>query len=326
MEDTGTQTTESASAASSETTLGNASAALAAADSSPATTQTPVETPAAAITPSADGTPVSTEATGEPPKWRWQDILANARETTAKETADRVKQEVEQQYAGLKDLAGLSADERAGLVVWNRALRGDAQAQAHVAQANPQLAVSLGWTKAPTADPEPEADLQAQDGTLVYSAKQQKSWQDWNKRQLTKELTDQFSERLRPFETVAKTFQEREQHAAAWTTVSQTLAEFRNADPAFKTHEADIKAQIAQDSRLAQLADADPKAALEIAWGRVWKSKVLPSQQKSSEATVLANLQQRAVSGTLNPASATPTTPANTIGNARAALLAAGGE
>src|SRR5688572_19183930 len=121
MSDTATQTTPSTPSASG-TTLGDASAALALADASTAAPEsaTPAESAApAATTPAATETPVQDPASAqaeetkkEPPTWRWQDILENTRKTVAEETAARVKQEVEAQYAGLKDFASIDANER----------------------------------------------------------------------------------------------------------------------------------------------------------------------------------------------------------------------
>lgn len=311
----------------------SASAAIAAADSSLATPEVQPSatdsTPVEAITPPAVEASipesVSEKPKGEPPAWRWQDILENTRKSTREEAEARVRQEVESQYQWAKDVAD---HERDGLLTWRAAMNGDPQAVAHI-KANPQ---ALAWlkglvTEPPQAapDPMPDPDLQSQDGTLVYSATQMKALREWDQRQLTSTLTKSFDERLKPFEGVAKTFQQREAHAKAFTEVGSVLAEFR-ADPDFKTHEADVKAELAKDSRLAELADRDVKAALEIAYARVWKAKVLPGQQKKAEGETLAQLQQRAVAGTLNPANAAPTTPSSTLGNARAALLAAGGD
>jgi hypothetical protein len=297
----------------------DALSAAPAATASPAVTPTiespAAETPApAATTQAAAATetpvPVTTETTeapppaGEPPKWRWQDILANARETATKEAEARIRQDVERQYDGLKDFAQIDATERAGLLVWQRALSGDPQALARI-KASPEAMQAIQRLVAQEApDTEPEPDLQAPDGTLVYSAAKQREWREWNNRQ----LEQRFDARLKPLQTVAETFQQRESQARAFTEVGSILTEFR-ADPDFKANEADVKAEIGKDARLTALADRDPKAALEIAFARVYRAKVLPAKQKTSEADVLANLQQRAVAGTVNPSAATSSTP-----------------
>jgi hypothetical protein len=319
------------------TTLGDARAALALADSSSAAPATTTEAPssstaAATVQPEAtDPAQESgqTKAKGEPPAWRWQDLLENARKTSAEEAAARVRQEVEQQYAGLSDFAQLGPTERAGLALWHRALNGDPAARAEVAsraQANPQLAQALqgliAQPQAPAANAEPEPDLQAPDGTLVFSAPQLKKWQQWNHQQ----ITSQFQKELQPLQAVAQSFQQGQAASAYTTTVASVIASMTAADPVFAEHKADVSKALTADPRLMTLAlgdeqtKADPAMALEIAWNRVYRSKVLPATQKQSEAQVLTTLQQRAVAATTNPATATSATPRSTLGDARASL------
>ncbi len=221
------------------------------------------------------------------------------------------------------------------VATWARAFQADpVNAILHAIQtaeaANPQHAQALRSHFArqlgaqrrapePVADPEPEPDLQSADGTLVYSAPAQKVWREWNNRQMQTAFTKQLKEELQPLQTVAQTFKQREQQAQAFSEVSGVLTEFR-ADPDFKANEADIKAQLAKDPRLAALADSDPKTALELAFARVRLTKLVPEQLKQSEGKTLAHLQQRAVAATQNPATASTTTPKQTLGNARAAL------
>lgn len=344
MEDTTTATstpsapaasTPASTPASSSPTISapvSAREALAQADASSATTASPdpaVATPAAAIAqPAATTTPIDSASTTppEPPKWRWQDILENARKKTAEETEARIRQEVGSTSG---EFANLSPDERAGLVTWQRALSGDPHARAHIAQVaktNPDVAALLQGlvgqpATQPSADPMPEADYQTQDGTPVYSAQRQQLKDEWMERQLTAKLSKSFDEKLQPFAHVAQTFQQREQQAQAWTEVGHVLAEFR-ADPDFKAHEAAVKTHLANDRRLAELADRDPQQALEIAYSRVYRDVIAPAKAKAAEGNTLANLKQRAVAGTTNPAAANPTVPATTLGNARAALEA----
>jgi hypothetical protein len=314
------------------TTIGNAEAALALADSSSAdtqTTQTPsVESTAAAtVQPDGQETPAATETPtpGEPPKWRWQDILANARETSAKEAETRARQELEQQYGWAKDVA---EHERQGLLTWRAAMNGDPQALAHL-KANPQVVTWLKGLMEPAQtapDPEPEPDLQTADGTPVYSAMRQREWREWNNRQLTGTFEQKLQKALQPLQTVAHTFQSRESEAAYNTTVSGVIAKMEAADPTFKTHRKDVADLIMNDPKLRTMAlgdgqqSADPETALEIAWSRVYRAKVLPGQQQQSEAQVISTLQQRAVAATTNPASATSATPKSMLGDARAAL------
>jgi hypothetical protein len=328
------------------TTVGDARASLALADSSPVTPESTADASApsqAAATVQPDATPETPESgttkpKGEPPAWRWQDILENTRTTVAKETEERIRKEVEAQYAGFGDLTSLNADQRAGLVVWQRAIDGDPAARARVAQAaqtNPQLAQALKSLIAseasaqPDAEPQPDYELPIRnaDGQVVgyepmYSAKQQAKRDAWREQQWNATL----DKRLGPLQQVAQTFQQREAEAAYATTLSSVVASMTAADPVFAEHKADVSKALQEDARLMTLAlgddrtAPDPAMALEIAWGRVYRTKVLPAKQSQAEAQVVASLQQRAVAGTTNPATATSATPTSMLGNARAAL------
>jgi hypothetical protein len=308
----------------------DALSAAPAATASPAVTPT-IESPAAetsapaATTQAAAETETPVPATttapetppaGEPPKWRWQDILANARDTAAKEAEARIRQEVEQQYTGLKDFAQIDASERAGLLVWQRALSGDPQALARI-KANPdavQAIQRLFVAEQQAQDTEPEPDLQAPDGTLVYSAAKQREWRECNNRQLEKK----FSEQLQPLQRMSQTFEQRERQDAYNNTTASAVARLTASEPDFKEHKRDVWELINSDRVLSKMAigdparpdiEPDPATAIEIAWGRVYRTKVLPAKQKTSEADVVANLQQRAVAGTVNPSAATSSTP-----------------
>jgi hypothetical protein len=313
--------------------------ALESASSTPVAEASPASTPEAAPIATEPSAPAATtqavaetqtpesadtsqqDAKKEPPQWRWQDILENARTKAAEEAAARVRQEVEQQYAGLKDFANITPDERAGLLVWQRALSGDPIARQHIAQAakaDPHLARALQGLVAQeqaAADAEPEPDVEVpirdQHGNVVgyepmYSAKQQAKRDAWRERQ----LESKFQQQLQPFQNIAQTFQQREALAGYQTNVGTVIARMEAADPIFKEHKKDIWTALEADPKLLKMAlEADPELALETAWGRVYRSKVLPAQKRDSEAQVLANLQQRAVASTVNPQSPSTATP-----------------
>jgi len=303
--------------------------ALALAESSPATPETPAApTPTAAVTPSgetpavdASSTPVDDPRSPTIPRARFDEV--NTRMSKAEAELKSLE--------WAKDLATLPEGDRHNLLTWHRTLNGDpATAIEQVLSAfaaDPQYAPLLrshaarvlgsarATSEAPADDPEPEADLQTPDGALVYSAPQQKKRDDWLARRITAELTTQFERRLGPVQEVISAHQESKAHA----DVASVLTELRG-DPDFKAHEADIKATLQHDAKLWALADRDPRLALELAYARVYRTKVLPTRDEKTKADVLANLQQRAVAGTTNPGAATTSTPPNTLGNAREAL------
>jgi hypothetical protein len=257
---------------------------------------------------------------GEPPAWRWQDILENTRKSVAEETAARVKQEVEQQYADLRDFQGLDATQREGLKVWNRALSGDPAAMAHVQQAaksNPALAQALrafvGPDQTPAqADPEPEPDaaIQLADGRQVpvYTAEGQRLRDAWLRRQLGPELKSQMAEEFKPLAGAAEHFRQLQQQAqlreasTQWATnVLAPLSEL----PHFTEFKPELGKALAALPETA--TDVEMQRALYQTYTRLHTAK-LDELTKTGEATALASIHKRAIAGTANPAtpSATP--------------------
>jgi hypothetical protein len=180
------------------------------------------------------------------------------------------------------------------------------------------LAGQRGRVAEAATDLEPEPDLQAPDGTLVYSAPRQREWRDWNNRQLTK----QFEQKLQPLQHVAQTFEMQSRTASYSTSTQRAIAALKAEHPDFEKHMPAVGAAIQADPVLQDLALSEQSAAfaLRAAWDRVRLSTVVPAQLKTSEATALANAQQRAAAATPNPAAASTTTPKPTVGDARAAL------
>jgi hypothetical protein len=303
-------------------------AALASVEASPASTpaadaQTSA-TPAATATTSPEGTEAAqvepgTDGTGKkgvrlpdgtyaPPEARWPDILENQRAKAAEESAKKTREEVEAQYAGLKDFSTLDAQERAGLLVWHKAMAGDAQSRAMVAQVQPQLAQSLGWVKATAEEPEPQFMVDIGEGRAAFDPDLFAKWREWNDRRLTTAIRQEVGKDLGPVREVISAHNEAKAHA----TVATVLTEMR-ADPDFKAHEKDVVKTLQGDPWLWNLADSDPGRALKIAYADVYRNVVVPAREKASsesaEAKVLTNLQSRAVAGTTNPASAATATP-----------------
>ena len=277
-------------------------------EQSVSTTATTSDQPATESEQAQDEASATPEAPGEPPKWRWQDILSNARDTTAQETEDRVRQE----YAWAKDLMETPENERQNLVAWYRSLNTDPLAAlsslSEAVQSDPSLRERLEQHRAQAApavaEPEPEPDLQNSDGTLVYSAPQLKSWQQWNQKQLLADM----EQRLAPLQRAATQAESVRLETSALNEANAAINSFRE-DADFMKHTADIKTLIEQDARLAALADRDPKAALDVAWTRVYREKVLPNKLKQTEAEVLTKLQQKAQAGSVNPSAPNAATP-----------------
>lgn len=274
-------------------------------DSPAPATAAPEPTPTA---PATDPSATPVKPAGEPPTWRWQDILANTRKTVAEETEARIRGE----YAWLPPIP---ADRREAAK--------DALAFADWMDRDPQAALKWLTSRVAPATPEapPEPDLQTADGTPVYSAVQAEKREAWFRAQQEQAIRRQMADALQPLQGVVQAHQ----IAHAQATVAQALA-VRRQDPDFVAHEAEVKQALQADAALWALADRDPALALEIAYGRVFQTTIRPGLQAKAEAEALKTLQQRAVAGTTNPATPGAPAPASTLGNARAALRAAGVE
>lgn len=148
--------------------------------------------------------------------------------------------------------------------------------------------------QAPTEDPEPQADRQAEDGTLLYSAAQQAKWAEWRERR----LLAQIDQKLQPMQ------QDREQRMLAEKTAQlqrdadaqadELLTELRTS-PGFKDHEKEMKAAMM----------ADPRLTVEAAYRRI----VVPKLSQIERSTVLADQHSKVHAGTASPTKATTTAP-----------------
>jgi len=294
------------------------------AEASPTPDPAPESTPVAASQPpdaaesSPETPPAATVAPGPVPYDRFAEVTRQK-----KQLAEKLKQ--------FDTLEGLSPSEVAAVANWTKQLRSNPAAayrelQQTLLAIDPTVAAQMlpKPAEAPKADadPMPDADLQAEDGTLVYSAVQMRKVQEWQARQLKQQMLSEFQQQIKPLEQVAETVRSERAQAQAWTEVSTLLSEFR-ADPKFTAHETDIRQMLLDDQRLAALADADPRMAVELAYGRVYREKIAPMQVAQTQQQVVNDLRQRAAANTANPSQPRASVPASTIGDARAALALA---
>jgi len=310
--------------------------ASAAADASPASTPEPATTPAAPVEgdtaaatiaqpaaeiPAPDSATTEEKPKGEPPAWRWQDILANTRETVAKETAERVRQEIEAQYAEVQDFRSMTSEERAGLKLWQQAMSGDPAAQAHirtVAQSNPALAQTLrgfvgAEAQAQAAEPEPlpDAAIQLADGTQVpvYTADGQRKREAWLRNQLAPELETRLMEKFKPLASTAEKLQaierdnELRQQNTQWA--AQVIAPLSKL-PYFDELKPELGKAL---TALPATATGDEmQAAVYSAYTTFLTAKTSALTEQGTTKAVAA-ITQRAVAGTTNPTTASTATP-----------------
>lgn len=147
---------------------------------------------------------------------------------------------------------------------------------------------SAATDPAALAEEEPQPDLQLQDGTLVYSAAQQKRREAW----LLKDVDSRIASQLQPLQTSAKSATEyvarqelRNLEERAWADGKAEI-DALSTQPHFNDHKADI------------LAEMQKGASLKEAWASVFVSKVVPKLAKGQAATV----QQKLDAASVNPA------------------------
>lgn len=164
-----------------------------------------------------------------------------------------------------------------------------AHAQAVRSAAARWLGAGRGQQQA-AAEPMPEPDLQAQDGTLVYSAAQGQKLREWDRRQ----LMAQVSQQMQPLQQFAAKQQadamraEIKANADSWA--QSTYAQWKQ-----KPHFEDHKQQIAQ------LMQANPQMGVADAYAEVLVTQVLPKLSATERSSVVAAMQSKAAAGTMDP-------------------------
>jgi hypothetical protein len=222
-----------------------------------------------------------------------------------KETEDAIRKE----YAAVQPFIGMSAEERAGLMVWNAALRGDPQALAQVAQVNPQLASALSGQSVPAQpeqEPRPDAAIQLADGSTlpVYTPEGQARREAWLRQQIEASLTQKFqpvlstAEKFRQAEQAAQQQAQTQQWASSVLAPVQRLPMFDEFKPAILKAITDLPQDFA--GKLEDVVYAAYSTAL---------TAKLAGTAKEAETKALASITQRAVSSTGNPNAASATHP-----------------
>ena len=271
------------------------------------TTSTPANEPAAAtVQPPGE---IKTEgAKGEPPRERWDTILANAR-TKAREDAIAENRDALEIVQRLKtDFTGTMAqllEEGAGDPRFAEQLTSRA------------AAILSARNKAAKADtePEPDAVMRYEDGTTepTFSPAQLRKWNEWRERQIESKLLQKFQ----PLQQLQERFQQHEQLTQEAQKIA-AITERRGAQwkgmPLFEDHKSAILA------RQQELYDAskdqpgfDPTNApwelLQQAYSEIVSTQALPKlQTQQTEALVAAAARKRAGSAS-DPAASAPAQP-----------------
>lgn len=320
-------------------TLNDASAALAFADSSfadPAadaaptdSSPAPASTEPAATEPAAE--PVTAQAT---PEKKHEPFVPYERFNEVNES----KKLLETQLKDLEWAATLSPQDRQHLFDIRQALATNpaefiAQAWQHL-ENDPKHAPALKSQAArllasrqqaqqPAAEPEPEFMVDLGDGRIQFDPRGLAQWKDWTTKQIAATLETQFAQKFQPLTTTAEKLAQLEQQAQLQQQSQQWAASVTKPLeklPYFEEFKPELGKAL--NALPATATDAEMQAAIYETYTRLHTAK-LDTLTKQGQANAMAQLQQRAVSGTGNSASATTATPPSTLGDARAALEAA---
>lgn len=230
--------------------------------------------------PGTDGKPVDAN---EPPKERWDTILANQRKLAAEEAL--------KPYAWAKDM---KAEEVSAAISLVTALKRDKVAFWH------ELGDMIGTAKSETKDEAfPAADLISGDGVKAHS--------DENLHKILgifkKQLMTQFQGELRPlveFRDGELSTRQMAEHANnAKSLAGRALASAR-ALPHFKENEAAVVEKLqAMDPALRK--EVGPIAAMYMAFESVKAEKVYPTLQSEAEKRVRADYDKKAAASGIHP-------------------------
>lgn len=274
-------------------------------------------------------------------------------DTALKNARDKTRAEVEAQYQRFKPLVALQEHELANAMRWAQTFSQDAPVAMEQAlsafAADPRTQQALmsyaarllnqqrgrAMGDATDLEPEPDYDLPIRDaqGNQVgvepmYSAKRQHEREAWLHRQWMKQVQGEIA----PLKNVAETLGQRERLTSYKTTAAEAIARLKTSNPDFETHAKDVAELINSDPKLTRIAVGDPEhpdiapdpeTALEIAWARVLRQKVLPNISNKERSAVLASIQQKTTAGSINPSLATTARPTAPTGKFTPELVAA---
>jgi hypothetical protein len=278
-----------------------------AADASPASDPGSVDSSTSAATattvPSSDAPPdISTDpaSAGPIPFDRHKAALENARTKARDEALTEWRQQhgwaeqiPREQLENWSQTAQQMASDPVGFLQ-----RFQAELQNHPTY-GPQLrshaARTLGSRQAAQQDDiEPQADLQTEDGTPVYSAKRQAEREAWRERQWEKK----FSERLAPLQETHEQMQEvrhRELIDRASDQFAKQKIESVKALPHYDTYKAEIR------EKFAAMPQPQHAAEYEAMLYRAYLSVVVPKLSQTERSKVLAEMQTKGSASTASP-------------------------
>ena len=268
--------------------------------SEPSGTPEPVPAPVAA-TEQPQTTERPDAAKGEPPREKWDNILANARTKARDEALAEHRDHLEIVAELKRDFPGTLArllEEGGNDPRFSEAITAKAAA---LLNAKKQSA---------KANAEPEPDLQTADGALVYSADQLRQWHKWNQVQQTHQLTEQF----KPLQELQHRFEQAQQRTRDEQQAGQ-IAEKRGASwktmPFFADHKQAIlgrQQELYTEAQGAQGFDPvnGPWELLQRAYAEVVSTQAIPKQHLQQTEQLVASAARKRAGSSSDPAAAAP--------------------
>lgn len=243
-----------------------------------------VPTPEVAIplpsAPEADPSSDATPTAGPIPFDRHKAALDNARTKAIESTVQQVK---ESYGAGIDFQTRFDADPVGTFAqVFDGLMQHPTFGPAVLSHAAKALSARRGQA---ALDQEPQPDLQAADGTLLYSAEQLAKREAWTHRRLQAEM----ARALTPFQQREQALQQQqamEEAKAAATQRMGTLYQSFAVQPHFTANKPAIVARF--KALRAEQPHLDLGSALGLAYAEVVQSQVLPQQVASQQQQVQA--------------------------------------
>jgi hypothetical protein len=276
---------------------------------------TPAATPADATAPPAvpalaDG---STPAAGEPPKERWDAILANARTKAAQDAtaqfeaqygwAKQIPQQEIQQIQQIGRHFSPGGNPIEGLQSLIAEIRKDPQ---YDAQLKSLAAKALAQGRQPAAPATPQmVQVQLEDGLIVTLPRNPDEWLAHQQQQWEQSLEKRLQPLQKTHEQLQAERQAIQQQQAVTQFVSTTYADVQTW-PGMDAPES--KAAVAQELAQAKVDPNDPRE-VRMALDAAWRKVVAPTLGQKAEAKLLASLKTKATAGAVNPSGAAAASP-----------------
>lgn len=261
----------------------------------------PAITPAPATVAPPDPAPAETPpppSPGEPPQERWPDILQNAR---SKER-EAVLQHVVTEYGdSLRVVEALRNDPVGTVTQLITELQADPRFAAQMASHAARTLRAARQTPGADVNEEPQPDLDAGNGVLLYSAQQQAKREAWLEAKWQREMQSALAPVREDLESRRQREQQVQLRQQALTETQQRLQRWAQK-PSFTQNKDAIKVKQAEYFA----AGYDTWDALALAYSDVLETTVFPKAQADQHQQMVAQAAQKLRAATPNPSSMAP--------------------